>query len=145
MTGFSGAVSELSAHLTAGSSQPMLEVGAAGDGDNRDHSFSAFRAARYPIHTIPPDFSAVTQNWSFCSIRRPKQAETGGFSAHTANWFDPSGTLLGASPSGAGAVGGPDRAFPLAEPELLHGARSTPAIFPNSGMLTWRPGSIGNA
>jgi hypothetical protein len=27
-----------------------LEVGAAGDGDNRDHSFSAFRAARCSIH-----------------------------------------------------------------------------------------------
>ncbi len=29
-----------------------LEVGAAGDGDNRDHSFSAFRAARCSIHEI---------------------------------------------------------------------------------------------
>jgi hypothetical protein len=33
-----------------------LEVGAAGDGDNRDHLFSAFRAARYPIHEILPIF-----------------------------------------------------------------------------------------
>jgi hypothetical protein len=29
-----------------------LEVGAAGDGDNRDHSFSAFRAARCSIHEM---------------------------------------------------------------------------------------------
>jgi hypothetical protein len=29
-----------------------LEVGAAGDGDNQNHSFSAFRAARCPIHDI---------------------------------------------------------------------------------------------
>ena len=33
-----------------------LEVGAAGDGDNRDHSFSAFRAARCSIHEILPIF-----------------------------------------------------------------------------------------
>src|ERR1700733_6430759 len=39
-----------------------LEVGAAGDGNNRNHSLSAFRAARYPIHKILPIFSALTQN-----------------------------------------------------------------------------------
>ena len=33
-----------------------LEVGAAGQDDNRDPSFSAFRAVRYLIHEIPPDF-----------------------------------------------------------------------------------------
>ena len=33
-----------------------LEVGAAGQGDNRDPSFSAFGAVRYRIHEIPPDF-----------------------------------------------------------------------------------------
>jgi hypothetical protein len=33
-----------------------LEVCAAGDGDNRDQSFSAFRAARCSIHEILPDF-----------------------------------------------------------------------------------------
>jgi hypothetical protein len=39
-----------------------LEVGASGDGDNRDHLFSAFRAVRYPIqvrypiHEILPNF-----------------------------------------------------------------------------------------
>jgi hypothetical protein len=34
-----------------------LEVGAAGEGDNRDASLSAFGAVRYPIiHEIPPDF-----------------------------------------------------------------------------------------
>ena len=33
-----------------------LEVGAAGPGDNRDPSFSAFEAARYRIHEIPHDF-----------------------------------------------------------------------------------------
>jgi hypothetical protein len=40
--------------FTAGSSQLIL--GAAGDGDNRDHSFSAFRAARRSIHEILPIF-----------------------------------------------------------------------------------------
>jgi hypothetical protein len=33
-----------------------LEVGVAGDGDNRDQLFSAFRAARYLIHEILPIF-----------------------------------------------------------------------------------------
>jgi hypothetical protein len=33
-----------------------LEVSAAGQGDNRDQSFSAFGAVRYLIHEIPPDF-----------------------------------------------------------------------------------------
>jgi hypothetical protein len=33
-----------------------LEVGASGEGDNRDHLFSAFRAVRYPIHEILPIF-----------------------------------------------------------------------------------------
>ena len=33
-----------------------LEVGAAGDRDNRDHSFSARRAARYLIHDVLPIF-----------------------------------------------------------------------------------------
>jgi hypothetical protein len=33
-----------------------LEVGAAGDSDNWNHSFPAFRAARYPIHEILPHF-----------------------------------------------------------------------------------------
>jgi hypothetical protein len=33
-----------------------LEVGAAGDGDYRDHSFSAFRTARCSIHDILPIF-----------------------------------------------------------------------------------------
>jgi hypothetical protein len=45
-----------------------LEVGASGEGDNRDHSFSAFRAEGYPIHERPPDFSSPTRNRSFCSI-----------------------------------------------------------------------------
>ena len=31
-----------------------LELGAAGEGDNRDHMFSAFRAAGYWIHEILP-------------------------------------------------------------------------------------------
>jgi hypothetical protein len=60
-----------------------LEVGAAGDGDNQDHSFSAFRAARCPIHDILihdilPIFSPITRNWNFCSIRafRPKQGDS---------------------------------------------------------------------
>ena len=33
-----------------------LEVGASGEGDNRDPLFSAFRAVRYPIHEILPIF-----------------------------------------------------------------------------------------
>jgi hypothetical protein len=33
-----------------------LEVGAAGQGDNRDPSFSAFEAVRYPIHETLPIF-----------------------------------------------------------------------------------------
>jgi hypothetical protein len=33
-----------------------LEVGAAGQGDNRDPSFSALRAVRYLIHELPPNF-----------------------------------------------------------------------------------------
>jgi hypothetical protein len=35
-----------------------LEVGAAGDGDNRDHSFSALGTARYLIHDVLPFFIA---------------------------------------------------------------------------------------
>jgi hypothetical protein len=31
-----------------------LKIGAAGDGDNRDHAFSAFRAVRRSIHGILP-------------------------------------------------------------------------------------------
>src|SRR5882757_11393940 len=50
-----------------------LEVGAAGDGNNRDQSFSAFRATRCPIHEILPYFSPITRNWKFCSIRAPSR------------------------------------------------------------------------
>jgi hypothetical protein len=46
-----------------------LEVDAAGEGDNRDHSFSAFRAVRRPIHEILPISAPLTRNWNFCSIR----------------------------------------------------------------------------
>ena len=38
-----------------------LEVGASGDGDNRDHSFSAFRAVRYAIHEILPIFTSNSE------------------------------------------------------------------------------------
>jgi hypothetical protein len=103
MIGFSGAVSELSAHFTAGSSQPMhwksvrpemVTTGAV--------RFPHFGHRVTQIHEILPIFSPVTQNWNFCS-NRAVSAETGGFSAHTANRFDPtSGTLLGASPSAEG-------------------------------------------
>jgi hypothetical protein len=41
-----------------------LEGGAAGDRDNRDHKFSALRAARYPIHEILPIFSPTTSGTS---------------------------------------------------------------------------------
>jgi len=43
-----------------------LEVGAAGDRDNRDHDFSAFRAARYPIHEILPLFFHHKQRFNCC-------------------------------------------------------------------------------
>jgi hypothetical protein len=52
-----------------------LEVGAAGEGDNRHHAFSAFRAARDRIHEVLPIFApitvfpAITRNRNFCSIR----------------------------------------------------------------------------
>src|SRR5260370_14939838 len=45
-----------------------LEVGATGDGDYREHSFSAFRAARCPIHWILR-FARLTRNSNFCSSR----------------------------------------------------------------------------
>jgi hypothetical protein len=38
-----------------------LQVGAAGQGDNRHRAFSAFRAARYRIHEILPIFSPTTR------------------------------------------------------------------------------------
>ena len=46
-----------------------LKVGTAGQGDNRDPSFSAFGAVRYPIHEIPPNFLPITRNGNFRSIR----------------------------------------------------------------------------
>ncbi len=49
-----------------------LQVRTTSDGDNRDHSLSAFRAARYLIHEILPifsNFSPTTRHWSFCSVR----------------------------------------------------------------------------
>jgi hypothetical protein len=54
-----------------------LEVSATGEGDYRDHSFSAFRAARCLIHgalhclihgTLPIS-STLTRNSNFCSSR----------------------------------------------------------------------------
>jgi hypothetical protein len=36
-----------------------LEVGAAGEGDNRHHPFSAFRATRDLIHEVLPVFSPL--------------------------------------------------------------------------------------
>jgi hypothetical protein len=42
-----------------------LEVGAAGDGDNRDHSFPAFRAARCSIHEILPIFAPPNSELEF--------------------------------------------------------------------------------
>jgi hypothetical protein len=57
-----------------------LEVGAAGDGDNRDHFFSAFRAARYPIHEILPIFFTHNSQLEFL-FHSSVSAETGGFRA----------------------------------------------------------------
>jgi peptide-methionine (S)-S-oxide reductase len=42
-----------------------LQVGAAGDGDNSDHSLSAFRAARYSIHETLPNFSRRNAELAF--------------------------------------------------------------------------------
>src|SRR4029077_10212579 len=42
-----------------------LEIGPPKDGDNRDQSFSAFRATRYLIHKMTPDFSTLTRDRSF--------------------------------------------------------------------------------
>ena len=42
-----------------------LEVGAAGEGDNRDHSFSAFRAERCSIHEDSSRFPLLTRNSNF--------------------------------------------------------------------------------
>jgi hypothetical protein len=52
-----------------------LEVGAAGDGDNRDHSFSAFRAARCSIHEVLPIFALNprTELLFHPSVAAPKQ------------------------------------------------------------------------
>jgi hypothetical protein len=44
-----------------------LQVGAAGEGDNRHHPFSACRAARDPIHEILP-ICPITWKCYFCSI-----------------------------------------------------------------------------
>jgi uncharacterized protein (DUF2236 family) len=46
-----------------------LQVGAAGDGNNRDQPFSAFRAARCSVHDILPIFFTLIRNWKFCSVR----------------------------------------------------------------------------
>ena len=43
-----------------------LEGAAAGDRDNRDHKFSALRAARYPIHEILPLFFHHKQRFNCC-------------------------------------------------------------------------------
>ena len=42
-----------------------MEVGAAGDGDNRHHPFSALRAAHYLIHDVLPIFFASTPHVIF--------------------------------------------------------------------------------
>jgi len=63
--GFSGTVTGLSAHFTAGSSQLMHWRSVRPD--YREHSFSAFRAARCPIHWILR-FARLTRNSNFCSI-----------------------------------------------------------------------------
>src|ERR1700730_17739052 len=47
-----------------------LEVGASGDGDNRDQLFSAFRAVRYPIHEILPIFPVQPGTGIFVPFER---------------------------------------------------------------------------
>ncbi len=64
--GFSGTVTGLSHRGVI--TTYALEVGATGDGDYREHSFSAFRAARCPIHWILR-FARLTRNSNFCSSR----------------------------------------------------------------------------
>ena len=46
-----------------------LEGAAAGDRDNRDHKFSALRAARYPIHEILPIFFTHHEQRFNCWLR----------------------------------------------------------------------------
>jgi hypothetical protein len=46
-----------------------LEVSATGEGDYRDHSFSAFRAVRRSLHEILPIFPPPTRKRNFCSDR----------------------------------------------------------------------------
>jgi len=70
-----------------------LEVDAAGDGDNRDHSFSALRAARYLIHDVLPIFHPQQGTGSFVPFQRlqrmPGACRPG--SGHQANISAPAG------------------------------------------------------
>ena len=78
--GFSGAVSGFSPFHRGVVTAYALEVGAAGDGDNRYHSFSAFRAARYPSDPpeYPPDFFTHNSELEFL-FHSSVSVETGGF------------------------------------------------------------------
>ena len=71
--GVSGARSGLSAHFTARSSQVYaLELSAAGEGDNRDQSLSAFGAVRYWTHEIPRFFQPQLETVIFVPFERFK-------------------------------------------------------------------------
>jgi hypothetical protein len=60
-----------------------LEVGAAGDGDYRYHSFSAFRAARCSIHEMVLPILGLTTSWNFCSNRACRSRHARG---QKGNW-----------------------------------------------------------
>jgi hypothetical protein len=73
-----------------------LEVGAAGEGDNRDHSFSAFRAARCPIHEILPIFAPNSElEVLFHSSVSAKQEDRLGFTVRGEIHSESTPNLLG--------------------------------------------------
>lgn len=63
-----------------------LQVGTAGEGNNRDQSFSAFVAARYPIHGVLPIFAP---NAEAKVLFRSRFRAAGGF-----NFGGPDGTIV---------------------------------------------------
>jgi hypothetical protein len=58
-----------------------LEVGAAGEGNNWDHSFSAFCAVRYPIHEILPIFFTHNRRQSSRALPGARQLSICDFPA----------------------------------------------------------------
>ncbi len=80
-----------------------LEVGAAGDGDYRYHSFSAFRAARCLIHGMVLPNLGLTTSWNFCSNRACRSSRSRAESMRHASGFLPRPTVWRTSnPSNCG-------------------------------------------